>query len=152
MTQATKRQRKRARAKRHQKGATARNRQRGYTSSDLVRMFGALRTADGEKIAFSDKQLSMVHETMSTRDRSSFHTQATKRRLAKAAKPEPETKPKRKLIVEEVSVTPTEHEWEELKALAKKRKRGVAKMAEKKGWTPTGLDPKAREGWKRVVT
>ena len=77
MTQATKRQRKRARAKRHQKGATARNRQRGYTSSDLVRMFGALRTADGEKIAFSDKQLSMVHETMSTRDRSSFHTQAT---------------------------------------------------------------------------
>jgi hypothetical protein len=43
---------------------------------------------------------------------------------------------------------PTSQEWDDMVALAKKRKRAIVKVAEKAGWTLNeDFDPKTREGW-----
>jgi hypothetical protein len=137
MANALKKQRKRAQRKAHARNCETRNRERGFSTSDLIRAGGNpdanYPAKENQKAITSAKADSMVGAK-----RASYH--------------------KPKLPIDEIEldenmggieIMSKEH-YDILRARARSRKRGFAKVAEAAGWKLTGADVNDRLSWTRA--
>lgn len=132
--------RRRQRRAAHATRAQERNLARGYTSGDLAKLNTTDATANEKTIEAAKSKSNVGRHTPSYHKPGYNHTPDT-RDFERPGHPAWN-------VMVSTTTAPTQEDWDEVVAQAKRRKRSIKTFAKKKGWVLVdGADPKQRESW-----